>query len=196
MAFDGVVLVFALGVFARLVRSDLRLPEALYETLSIYLLLAIGLKGGVELSRQPLEALAPQVLACAALGFTIPLLLFPALRALRLQPLGQGLQVMKMLGVCTPSALAPPGLQLRLSIWVIQRQRGAHGLAKEEARERLVLMAWPPSPALEPAARAPFPRGGSRRGPDRWCWRPRAARHQRRRQTPGPMACPRQSRRG
>ena len=86
MAFDAVVLFFALGVFARLVRSDLRLPEALYETLSIYLLLAIGLKGGVELSRQPLAVLAPQVLACAALGFSIPLLLFPALRALRLQP--------------------------------------------------------------------------------------------------------------
>jgi hypothetical protein len=34
MAFDAVVLFFALGVFARLVRSDLRLPEALYETLS------------------------------------------------------------------------------------------------------------------------------------------------------------------
>ena len=86
MAFDAVVLFFALGVFARLVRSDLRLPEALYETLSIYLLLAIGLKGGVELSRQPLAVLAPQVLACAALGFAIPLLLFPALRALRLPP--------------------------------------------------------------------------------------------------------------
>ncbi len=85
MAFDAVVLFFALGVFARLVRSDLRLPEALYETLSIYLLLAIGLKGGVELSRQPLAVLGPQVLACAALGFTIPLLLFPLLRALRLQ---------------------------------------------------------------------------------------------------------------
>jgi len=86
MVFDAVVLFFALGVFARLVRSDLRLPEALYETLSIYLLLAIGLKGGVELSRQPLDVLGPQVLACAALGFSIPLLLFPALRALRLQP--------------------------------------------------------------------------------------------------------------
>ena len=83
---DVVVFFFLLGVFARLVKSDLRLPEALYETLSIYLLLAIGLKGGVELSRQTLETLAPQVLACAALGFTIPLLLFPALRALRLQP--------------------------------------------------------------------------------------------------------------
>ena len=86
MVFDAVVLFFALGVFARLVRSDLRLPEALYETLSIYLLLAIGLKGGVELSRQPLAVLAPQVLACASLGFAIPLVLFPVLRALRLQP--------------------------------------------------------------------------------------------------------------
>ena len=81
---DVVVLFFLLGVFARLVGSDLRLPEALYETLSIYLLLAIGLKGGLELSRQPLGALAPQIAACMALGFAIPFLLYPALRALRL----------------------------------------------------------------------------------------------------------------
>lgn len=81
---DVVVLFFLLGVFARLVGSDLRLPEALYETLSIYLLLAIGLKGGLELSRQPLADLLPQVAACIALGFSIPFLLFPALRALRL----------------------------------------------------------------------------------------------------------------
>jgi len=81
---DVVVLFFLLGVFARLVGSDLRLPEALYETLSIYLLLAIGLKGGLELSRQPLAALAPQVLACMALGFAIPFALFPLLRWLKL----------------------------------------------------------------------------------------------------------------
>jgi hypothetical protein len=71
-------------VFARLVRSDLRVPEPLYETLAIYLLLAIGLKGGIELSKQPLAALAPQVLACMALGFAIPFALFPLLRLLRL----------------------------------------------------------------------------------------------------------------
>jgi uncharacterized protein len=81
---DVVVFFFLLGVFARVVKSDLRLPEALYETLSIYLLLAIGLKGGIELSRQPLSLLAPQVLACMALGFAIPFVMFPALRALRL----------------------------------------------------------------------------------------------------------------
>ena len=81
---DVVVYFFVLGVFARLVKSDLRLPEALYETLSIYLLLAIGLKGGIELSKQPLAVLAPQVLACVALGFAIPFLLYPLARALRL----------------------------------------------------------------------------------------------------------------
>ncbi|KPF48197.1 permease [beta proteobacterium AAP121] len=81
---DVVVFFFLLGVFARLVGSDLRLPEALYETLSIYLLLAIGLKGGIELSRQPLVALAPQVLVCMALGFAIPFLLYPLGRALKL----------------------------------------------------------------------------------------------------------------
>jgi len=86
MVLDVVVLFFLLGVFARLVGSDLRLPEALYETLSIYLLLAIGLKGGIELSRQPLATLAPQVLACMALGFAIPFALYPLLRSLRLAP--------------------------------------------------------------------------------------------------------------
>ena len=81
---DVVVFFFLLGVFARLVKSDLRLPEALYETLAIYLLLAIGLKGGIELSKQPLAVLAPQVVACMALGFAIPFALYPLARALRL----------------------------------------------------------------------------------------------------------------
>ncbi len=84
---DVVVLFFLLGVFARLVGSDLRLPEALYETLSIFLLLAIGLKGGVELSRQPISVLAPQIGACVALGLATPWLLVPVLRRLGLDGL-------------------------------------------------------------------------------------------------------------
>ena len=81
---DVVVFFFLLGVLARVVKSDLRLPEALYETLSIYLLLAIGLKGGIELSKQPIATLAPQVAACLALGFAIPFALYPLMRLLRL----------------------------------------------------------------------------------------------------------------
>ena len=48
MPIDPLVLTFALGVAARLVRSDLRFPEPVYEALSIYLLLAIDLKGGAN----------------------------------------------------------------------------------------------------------------------------------------------------
>ncbi len=79
---DAVVLFFVLGVAAGLARSDLKLPPALYDSLSVYLLLAIGLKGGVELSKQPFMAVAPQALMAMSLGVLIPLLAFPVLRAL------------------------------------------------------------------------------------------------------------------
>ena len=42
---DPVVLFFALGVVARLARSDLRIPSAVYDLLSTVLLLAIGVHG-------------------------------------------------------------------------------------------------------------------------------------------------------
>jgi uncharacterized protein len=75
MSLDPVVLFFVLGLAARLAKSDLRLPEPLYETLSIYLLLAIGLKGGVELARQPLATVLPQAAIAMALSALIPFVL-------------------------------------------------------------------------------------------------------------------------
>jgi hypothetical protein len=77
---DPVVLFFLLGVVARLAKSDLRLPEPLYETLSIYLLLAIGLKGGAELARQSPADVLPMALTAVALSALFPLLLYPVLR--------------------------------------------------------------------------------------------------------------------
>ncbi len=79
---DAVVLFFILGVIARLGKSDLKLPQALYEALSVYLLLAIGLKGGIELNKQSLTAMLPQILACMALGGLIPVLMTPLLKRL------------------------------------------------------------------------------------------------------------------
>lgn len=79
---DPVIWFFLLGVFAGLMRSDLRLPKAVYELLSMLLLLTIGLKGGIELSQQPLGRLVPQVLAVAAIGLVVPLAVFAAIRAL------------------------------------------------------------------------------------------------------------------
>jgi hypothetical protein len=68
-----VVLAFVLGVVATLARSDLKIHEALYSALSIYLLLAIGLKGGAELSATPVGEVTGPVLATLGLGLSIPL---------------------------------------------------------------------------------------------------------------------------
>jgi hypothetical protein len=79
---DPVIWFFALGLFAGLARSDLRIPPAVYDLLSTLLLLAIGLKGGVELARMPLSGLGMQVIAVLAMGFTLPLFLYPIARSL------------------------------------------------------------------------------------------------------------------
>ena len=83
MGIDPVVLFFVFGLFAGLVKSELKLPPALYETLSIVLLLAIGLHGGVELAEQASAALLGQSLLVLALGVLLPILAFVLLRGLR-----------------------------------------------------------------------------------------------------------------
>jgi hypothetical protein len=77
---DVVILFFVLGVIARLAGSHLKLPAPLYESLSVYLLLSIGIKGGAEIAHQPLALLWPQVLGCVLLGLSIPALVAPLLR--------------------------------------------------------------------------------------------------------------------
>ncbi|RYV49437.1 sodium-dependent bicarbonate transport family permease [Pengzhenrongella frigida] len=79
---DPVILFFVLGLVAGLLRSELRLPPAIYEFLSILLLLSIGLKGGIELAKQPVITLLPQMLAVVALGIFLALTAFPVLRYL------------------------------------------------------------------------------------------------------------------
>ncbi|MCC6409426.1 MAG: sodium-dependent bicarbonate transport family permease [Planctomycetes bacterium] len=74
------VLGFVLGIVATLVKSDLKLPEALHSGLSSYLLLAIGLKGGGELAQAPLDQLSGPLLATLAIGITSPIWCFAALR--------------------------------------------------------------------------------------------------------------------
>ncbi len=77
---DPVILFFLLGLFAGLARSDLRLPPAIYELLSILLLLTIGLKGGVELAQQPVGSILPQAVVVVLMGILLPLIVFPVLR--------------------------------------------------------------------------------------------------------------------
>ena len=83
MGLDPVVLFFVFGLAAGLLKSELKLPPALYDTLSIVLLLAIGLHGGVELAEQASLALLGQSALVLGLGIVLPLLAFALLRGLR-----------------------------------------------------------------------------------------------------------------
>lgn len=72
------VLAFLLGILATLLRSDLKFPDGMYMGLTIYLLFAIGLKGGVKLSDvafvdfyKPLLAAIAACLLIAAVSFVI-----------------------------------------------------------------------------------------------------------------------------
>jgi hypothetical protein len=67
-----IVLAFLLGITARLIKSELSLPKDLYASLSIYLLLALGLKGGVELSESSFQAIAWPAVVTVLLGCFTP----------------------------------------------------------------------------------------------------------------------------
>lgn len=73
---DPVILFFILGLIAGLSRSDLKIPGVLYESLSIFLLLAIGLKGGAALAQNnPGELLVP-IFVVTLTAMLVPILAF------------------------------------------------------------------------------------------------------------------------
>lgn len=75
------VLFFALGVLAGAARSDLNIPQAVAKGLALYLMLAIGFKGGVEVSK---AGLSVELLLAAGAGvllsFSMPLIAYGLLR--------------------------------------------------------------------------------------------------------------------
>ncbi len=75
------VLFFLLGIIAVFVRSDLTIPDAIAKLFSLYLLWAIGFKGGVALRESGLTwgTLTP-VVAAVGLSAIIPLYVFPLMR--------------------------------------------------------------------------------------------------------------------
>ena len=76
-----IVLFFVLGLGAALMRSQMTVPESFAKGLAIYLMMAIGLKGGVEMSK---TALSPDIFAIAGvaliLSFGMPFLAYMMLR--------------------------------------------------------------------------------------------------------------------
>ncbi len=76
-----VVLFFLLGLLAAFARSDLAIPEALAKGMSLYLMAAIGLKGGVAVSKSGFDATVAAALGAGiAAGFLIPIVAFWLLR--------------------------------------------------------------------------------------------------------------------
>lgn len=76
------ILCFALGIFAALVRSDLEIPEGAARALAIYLMFAIGFKGGVAMHGGGGPGIVPGLVAAIGLSFAQPLLAFGLLRGL------------------------------------------------------------------------------------------------------------------
>ena len=77
------VLVFILGFIGARINSDMRIPEPIYQTISIFLLLGIGLKGGYSLREVTGTDFVLPTLATIFLGVLIPLMAFGALKLIK-----------------------------------------------------------------------------------------------------------------
>ncbi|MEE4350271.1 MAG: sodium-dependent bicarbonate transport family permease [Pacificimonas sp.] len=76
-----VILFFALGILAGFARSDLAIPESIAKGMSLYLMAAIGLKGGVQVAEAGFTAeIGLALLAGLSLSALLPLIAFPLLR--------------------------------------------------------------------------------------------------------------------
>jgi len=78
-----IILSFVLGFLAAIVRSDLTIPEAMAKALSIYLLFAIGFKGGVSVSSNEFDVgVLLALIAGTFLSLLLPLLAFALLKSI------------------------------------------------------------------------------------------------------------------
>jgi len=78
-----IILSFALGFLAAFARSDLTIPEAVAKGMSIYLLFAIGFKGGASVASHGVDAtLLLAVGAGVILSFGLPLIAFALLKVM------------------------------------------------------------------------------------------------------------------
>ncbi|MGA1592957.1 MAG: sodium-dependent bicarbonate transport family permease [Candidatus Nanopelagicales bacterium] len=70
------VLAFVLGFVAARLKSDIRIPDQVFQFISIYLLLGIGIKGGVAISANGFSEMALPIFTTILLGILIPVLAF------------------------------------------------------------------------------------------------------------------------
>lgn len=78
---DPAILFFVFGVFAGALRSNLEVPPAIAKFLSLYLLMALGLKGGFALAQSGLTAeIALSLSAAVTMAFVVPALGYAILK--------------------------------------------------------------------------------------------------------------------
>lgn len=78
---DPAILFFVLGVLAGAIRSNLEIPPAIAKFLSLYLLMALGLKGGFALAHSGFTgAVASSLAAAVAMALIVPVLGYAVLR--------------------------------------------------------------------------------------------------------------------
>lgn len=80
MQLDIIVLFFILGFIAKLVGSGLKVPHGFHHGISIFLMLAIGLKGGTALAENLNSDVFFKASLFILLGLLLPLIVFPILR--------------------------------------------------------------------------------------------------------------------
>ena len=77
------ILCFVLGLFAAIARSELSVPEAAAKALSLYLLFAIGFKGGAAVANHGVDGqLIAALIGGVALSFALPFMAFGMLRVM------------------------------------------------------------------------------------------------------------------
>jgi hypothetical protein len=77
------VLAFVFGFIAARIKSDVRVPEQIYQFLSIYLLFGIGLKGGHSLKSVTFEEVFAPAVTTIVAGALIPVFAYLSLRLVR-----------------------------------------------------------------------------------------------------------------
>ena len=80
MILDAVVAFFLLGIVCKLAGAKIEFPDSLYKSLSLFLMIAIGLKGGVALQAHVDPALLYMSIIVVIFGLLLPLIAFVLLR--------------------------------------------------------------------------------------------------------------------
>lgn len=156
-----IILSFVLGVLAALARSDLSFPEAVAKGMSIYLLFAIGFKGGVSVAQHGVDlTLGMSLLAGMILSAALPLVAFGLLSvmtglsrtdaaavaahygSISIVTFVAGTSVLESSGIASEGymvavAAAMEAPAILSALWLISRGRSAEGKSQGMDRELL-----------------------------------------------------------